>query len=347
MKALRKNNSRKALPDFMKGLAVIFMVMVHVLELFTTTEFQGTTFGKVVFFLGGPPAAPVFMLIMGYFVALSGKSLSKHIFRGVSLIFLGLLLNTGLNFHLLIKVFLGQIQVNPLEYIFGADILFVAGLSIILLSLTKQIVGTRWVPFLILAFIIVFISPYLQDLSSGWKYLQAFLWGEYSWSYFPIFPWAGYAFAGYASAGFTRLSYFKTVKTKTSLLVFVVTTLGIILSLPYASRITANLPLFYHHSWTFFIWTLIFTGWWTVILQFIQIRLPDNPVVLFLQWTGRNVTAFYVFQWLIIGNIATALYQTQGFFGWLAGILVVLLCSTVLTKVYLGIKQNKNHRVNY
>jgi len=52
-------------------------------------------------------------------------------------------------------------------------------------------------------------------------------------------------------------------------------------------------------------------------------KISRNPIVSFLQWLGKNITLFYVIQWLLIGNIATAIYQTQSinrYIFWFAGI---------------------------
>jgi surface polysaccharide O-acyltransferase-like enzyme len=48
-----------------------------------------------------------------------------------------------------------------------------------------------------------------------------------------------------------------------------------------------------------------------VTYNLLSYNTPNNIVVKYLAWTGKNVTAFYIFQWLIIGNIATAIYKTQ------------------------------------
>jgi len=50
-------------------------------------------------------------------------------------------------------------------------------------------------------------------------------------------------------------------------------------------------------------------------------------------WLGKNITVFYIIQWLIIGNIATAIYQTQSidtYIFWFAGIFSVTLLFTWL-----------------
>ena len=48
-----------------RGLAVFYMVLVHVLITYATPTVTGSVFGTIVGFLGGPPAAPVFMALMG------------------------------------------------------------------------------------------------------------------------------------------------------------------------------------------------------------------------------------------------------------------------------------------
>jgi hypothetical protein len=52
-------------------------------------------------------------------------------------------------------------------------------------------------------------------------------------------------------------------------------------------------------------------------------------------WLVKNTTSFYFIQWLIIGNIATAIYQTQtlsSFSLWFAGIFAI----TVLITWFVG-----------
>jgi surface polysaccharide O-acyltransferase-like enzyme len=62
--------------------------------------------------------------------------------------------------------------------------------------------------------------------------------------------------------------------------------------------------------------------WVTALHNFI-LNFPETNVGNFLIWLGRNITSFYVIQWLIIGNIATEIFQTQpinSFLPWFAGI---------------------------
>jgi hypothetical protein len=50
-------------------------------------------------------------------------------------------------------------------------------------------------------------------------------------------------------------------------------------------------------------------------------------------WLGKNITLFYIIQWLIIGNISTAIYQTQtidSYVFWFGGIFSVTVLLTWL-----------------
>jgi len=125
---------RFPLPDLLKGFAILFMVQIHIMELFIDYAGRESLFGKIIMFLGGPFTAIIFMIVMGYFIAKNKKSTAQNLVRGFKVFFVGLLLNIGLNFHLLLKIKFAGWKFNPLEYIFGVDILYLAGLSIIFLA---------------------------------------------------------------------------------------------------------------------------------------------------------------------------------------------------------------------
>jgi len=126
---------RNKTADILKGLAVIFMVQVHLTELFASPDWYSGFLGKASLFIGGPPAAPVFMAVMGYFLAYGNKNLMGNLYRGVKLLVWGFLLNVGLNMNLFVHIFSGKLNLNPWDYLFGVDILFLAGLSVIVVAL--------------------------------------------------------------------------------------------------------------------------------------------------------------------------------------------------------------------
>ena len=67
--------------DLARGLAVGFMILIHVLGHFGDETTWATPAGVVVTFLGGPLAAPVFMFLMGASLSLSRRSGAASIAR--------------------------------------------------------------------------------------------------------------------------------------------------------------------------------------------------------------------------------------------------------------------------
>lgn len=327
---------RLPLPDLLKGFAVFLIVPVHILESFIDYPGRESLFGKIMLFLGGPIAVPVFMIIMGYFVARNHKPLLTNISRGTKVFIVGFLLNIGLNFHLLLKIKFAGWPYQPLEYIFGVDILYFAGIALIILSFLKLIKkGKAWVGYA-LFLIVTGLTGYMNNhlMLTERNYLVPFIGGTYSWSYFPLFPWLAYPLLGFAFANSEEniVSFLSSQKIASGIILTVVAALVILFSKSrYA--ITVYLPTYYHHTFWFSLWAVGLIILWVVLLRFLIQKFPETFVGNFLMWLGKNITAFYVVQWLIIGNIATAIYQTKPigtYIFWFAGIFSVTVFLTWL-----------------
>jgi len=304
---------RKSTPDLLKGIAVMMMVQVHLAELFATESFTAGFWGKMSLFYGGPPAAPVFMIVMGYFAMLSDRDFGTLILRGVKLILLGLILNIMLNAHALIRIFFGTLELDPLKFIFGADILPLAGLSIIIIALLRLTFGKNPLPFLVLL-IITLIMPFFNPLfltEGRASYGMAFIAGNYSWSYFPLFPWLAYPLSGCLLSVFERAPRVKTLFEKHWIWILVISLSLVLTTAWFAVPQIVSLPLYYHHNVLLFLWIILFIFIWYSLFHKLNSGSPRAWPLVYLQWVGKNVTAFYVFQWIIIGNLATWLYHTQ------------------------------------
>ena len=193
--------NRIQIPDLLKGLAVIFMIQVHIMELFAREDIYDGWAGKLSLFLGGVPAAPVFMIIMGYFLAFGQKEPIKMIVRGVRLFLAGMVLNIGLNAHLIYRVLNDGWQVNIWQYIFGVDIFHLAGLSLIIIASLSFLYKRNFIPYIITAFVIVLMGSVLKaysNESTTGTYLMAFIHSDSVWSYFPLIPWLAYPLTGYS-----------------------------------------------------------------------------------------------------------------------------------------------------
>ena len=341
------SEKRLSLPDLLKGVAVVLMVQVHLTELFAAPSFYESFAGSLSLFFGGPPAAPVFMAVMGYFIA---KASAKHALlamRGAKLIGLGFLLNIGLNAHLLIKIIQGTFtDIDPWTYIFGVDILFLAGLSLIFIALFRPVFKKHLIAWFGLLLVAASANNWLPTYSgdtSAIHFVQAYFFGEAHWSYFPLFPWLSYSLGGYLFYLVEKIPFFQHIKARAGLLWLV---LSVILaaSLTYGFRISTQLETYYHHDALFVLWTFAFVMWWLVSWQQIEKWLPENRIFRLLRFCGKNVTAFYIIQWLLIGNIATAIYRSQSPLQWFIWLLVILIASSLITRGYLIVRQKALHK---
>ena len=335
-----KNRNRAA--DLLKGIAVIVMIQVHLMELFATPEIYTSWIGKISLFLGGPPAAPVFMAVMGYYFAMSKRTFASSLFRGVKLIFLGFALNFGLNMNLFFKIANGTIQTSPWPYIFGVDILFLAGLSLILLSFFKHFFKFKLLPYLILL-VLIFILQLFEfppSKNEPFQYFQAYFVGKGTWwSYFPIIPWLAYPVAGFVL--YIALPKFKTPFKTLQNYLLIVSGILFFVFINFGIEISADLPEYYHHGLVFFLFTVCFLVFYAIIIGLIS-KQKENSLTRWVEWLGINVTAAYVVQWVFIGNIATEIYKTQSFlqiiFWFIAALAVTSLGTYLWNKIKLGSK---------
>jgi len=323
---------RLRLPDLMKGIAILLMIQVHIMELFMDYASQQSIVGKVSLFLGGPFTAMIFMIVMGYFVAASRKSISRTLWRGVKLFMLGLLLNIGLNFHLLLKIKYAGWPYNPLEYIFGVDILYLAGLSIMVLAFLKGLPDKlqRYLSLILFVMVLLVTSRINNWLTFPERnYITPFIGGNWSWSYFPLFPWLAYPLIGYFFYfSEHRFLNFLTTHREISFSLFLLVTVLVVYSFKMGFLNSIDLPAYYHHTFGYGIWALGLLIVWSAAFYCYVRNFPQNTLEKLLAWMGKNITSIYVIQWLIIGNLATAIYQTQplkNYPFWLGGILLVTL----------------------
>lgn len=331
---------RNQTADLMKGFAVLFMIQVHITENFLFTKIYEEPFGKLSLFLGGTPAAPVFMFVLGYFLSLK-KNLIYFVERGTILFLGGILLNIGLNFYFLILYFQNQIIAeDPLQYIFGVDILPFAGLSLIIIGLLKEVFRDRYYFYLVVGLLVAVISDFLPALPEGsnklLEYILSFVYGCTEWSYFPLFPWLFYPLMGFS---FKLISEEFSVKYQIHFVVLSIIVL-ILLAIQSFEQVIV-LERYYHHGMLLALWNLACIIVCFFIVDKLEKYFSKNPILIYLKWIGKNVTAIYIFQWLIIGNLAVIFYDSQNEFQFFLWFIVVLVSASILTFYYERDKMKK------
>ncbi len=338
---MSKENIRLVLPDVLKGLAVVLMIQVHVMEQLVNPDLLESAFGKISLFLGGVPAAPVFMIVMGYFVGFTRASSLGMVKRGLLLFAGGMLLNVLLNISYIIKFINSGYPELIYGSILGVDILPLAGLSLIIIGGIKKI---SWHPLflLIIALLVAGMTPWINQMIDGWntaRYVTAFFGGTAEWSYFPLFPWLAYPLTGLALHAY-GLQKWKLIPAWGKGLIMGFSLVGFILGLKMGFNVSTILPEYYHHNLVFYLWALSF-----MILLVYSISLMNfesQPLrAAFLSFMGREVTLVYVIQWILIGNLAAWLGKQTLFAGHLAWTLSFILVSALLAFVYRKMLSDK------
>ena len=308
------NMARTQLADLLKGIAVVLMIQVHIIEKFAVVSIYESNVGKLLLFLGGPPVAPIFMVVMGFYLAASKKSPKQLLFRGFLTFSAGMLLNILINLNLFISINKGIYILNPLPYLFGVDILQFAGLSICLITIIKPLIDKSLFIAVGLIVVIAMSGQILQEhlpKNEVLKYLSAIFYGSTEFSYFPLLPWFAYPVLGVVFYRVNQLLQPSILNNKKiNLLISSFFGLFMIVSWQYGVSNSSNLPTYYHQSFQFMMWVIVFVFGYGFLINSADILFGKTQLLLCLKWLGKNVTVIYFVQWIIVGNLTTEIYRT-------------------------------------
>lgn len=306
--------------DIARGFAVLFMIMTHVVSTFSHPTLENSWFVKTTDFLGGPPAAPVFVLLMGVFFVMNQRDiLHKNILRGSKLFILGIILSYFRDEFL--YLFSGQLKLNTTFW--EVDILQFAGLAYILMSVIYHYFK-KPIVWLILSFVILVVSPLLWGITSKhaiFNWLFHLLWGTDELTYFPIFAWLFYPLIGMVLGVIIKNTHNSSSVIKHLLkpgLICLV--LGSIISL---SNMTFHIGDYFRSGPGAVIWILGFVFIWLWLLQ----KLAMNKLTLLIAGWGKRTTAIYIIHWLLI-SWSTLILGYEAY-GHLAVVFIMILIITI------------------
>lgn len=307
---MQTTKKRMVVPDLLRGLAVIFMALVHMLNVYGNEAVTHSVWAEIIDFMGGPPAAPVFMMVMGFFFLLKKPAPAVAIRRGLSLLALGY----GLNFlrgflplTLALDVFGYDPAYFPAMYtryymLFTVDILIFAGLAFIGMSLIATVSEH---PLYLggVALAVALVSPLLWGLGGDVSVLKHFLnpvWGaDTDLITFPFFPWIVYPIMGMIAAALYRKGMSKGRVFKASLLA------GVVLFIVGGILLLIDFDYFYNDYGQQRIGALLgFCGivfLWGLLVWWIDRLIPKEWKPGLLRYLSRNLTTVYVGHWLILG----------------------------------------------
>jgi uncharacterized membrane protein len=331
-----ENKGRVLSLDLARGVGAIGMVAVHVLLRYGSYAANVSAYGAVVRLLGGPPAAPVFLFLMGASQAFSQHAtLRDNLWRGGKLLVLGYVLNflrgtlpafLGLRFGVIEPEAL--LPYTPENLFWIVDVLHCAGLSLMLIGAVRRFLPHPWT-WLVLAAAVALGAPLMWGRMTGHPLLDgclALLWGTAVTVQFPALPWISYPLSGMAfgtwlAASADRDALFRHAAGAGAILLL---TGGLFI---------LNRPSFhlgdYFHSGPGAV--MAFTGFalvWLAVCHWSIKHIRSNAFFRLCSYWSAHITVFYFVHWIIIGWGLALIGHTQQSIPALVCLTVVIITLT-------------------
>jgi uncharacterized membrane protein len=200
--AVTESTARLLYLDWLRGVAVLAMVLSHVIDSWTWAPDRRTDAFYTLFFIAGV-ASPLFLFLAGLASAMSAASKARR--AGSHRAGAAAARRRGWEIFALALVFRVQAQLlglGALGNLFKVDMLNTMGLSIVAASFVWQAAPqrrSRLALFALVTTTITLATPLVR--AAGWLAplpdpLEAYLRPAGPYSAFPVFPWAGFLFAG-------------------------------------------------------------------------------------------------------------------------------------------------------
>ena len=346
------NAERQNELDIARGLAVIFMVLIHCVEYFYNGE--DSVFFKVANFLGSPPAAPVFMFILGCGIVYSRRSAPGLLFRrGVIFLVLSYVFNAlvyVLPYYISAKLNDdAEIFEENWTQIYDADILQFAGLAFIFFALMKKL-NLPNLGYLIVGIICSGAAMYLGENfaefeSTCLQAITGLFWGTHEGSYFPFLSWIAYPIAGYLFADiliYTCPEDKGSLYTKLSVIagiIFIAS--AVVLAKFYAWDDMMDGDPYYHQNIFFNIMFIAFVLAWIGLMYLVAKVLP-NLIMSCLKTISVLVTPFYVLQYIFIIYIAVLVFGDEA--EWEMGPTLLMFVAVTILSYIVAVIYSKIRR---
>ena len=337
--------------DLARGLAVMFMIGVHVLWHWGAPDTWTSPIGRVISLAGGPTAAPVFMFLMGASLAFSSRtSFRSLVVRGAWLVWLGYLLNV---LRGVVPGYLGlragivtpeQIAPFTLPWLATTvDVHHMAGLSLIAIAALRTVTrrGATW---LVIAAAVVVAGPIVRGLEFGTPLLDAPLTpvlGGAPNVYYAVVPWIAYPLVGAvfgalvakAASAPDRARLFRGSAVVGVALVIVGALIYAAAPAPFDVNTYWRMPPAYFVGITGFILVWL----WGCDLAVRHVR-PNRAFDFLYGWSGR-VIAIYFTHWLVVGwGVGIFGFRAQPLAGALIGIVVAIVATALLSRFAVGLE---------
>lgn len=192
--------------DLAAGLAVLFMILVHVLWNWGGPGTAETPIGRAISFMAGPTATPTFLFLMGASLGAARRAnIPALVVRGLWLVVLGYTLNVlrgviPATLGLATGVITAQ-EIAPItqwSLLTSVDLHHVVGFSLVVIALLRSRVGPGWL-WLAGAAALGLAAPFLRGFTFGTPLLDGPLTpfiGAADNVFYAVVPWLAFPLAG-------------------------------------------------------------------------------------------------------------------------------------------------------
>jgi uncharacterized membrane protein len=351
------NTKRQVEADIARGLAVFFMILVHVTGDLSSSAASDTLFGKIIDFFGTIPAAPVFMFLMGIGFVYSRNQKPANLFKRGFIIFAGgYILNF---FRGLLPLFIGSkmgyyslnVGGTPWYYfLVEGDILHFAGIAMMFTALLKKL-GIKEFYYPLIAIAIAAATSFAAGLSSGIGFLDIFImtiFGKYGYVFHPFFPWMVYplmgSFFGWMLMRTENKNKFYIKAVSLSFL------FGIPALMYYKMHPDIDLGIvigdinnYYQHGILSNLLFVPFVVIWLSIWHTAASVIPEVVKNKLYFWS-KAVTTVYVVHWLIVGWSEFLFVEELSLTNTLLAMFIIVFFTDRITDLYLKIKDRLSER---
>jgi uncharacterized membrane protein len=337
--------------DLARGLAIVFMIGVHVLFHWGAPETWTSPIGQVISFLGGPTAAPVFMFLMGASLAFSSRSsFGSLAVRGLWLVWLGYLLNL---LRGVIPAYLGlstgvvtadQIAPFTLPWLATTvDVHHMAGLSLIAIAALRLTARPGWI-WLAIAAVVVLTGPFVRGLEFGTPLLDgplAPVLGGAPNVYYAVVPWIAFPLTGAVYGALMARATDERARIRVfrwgALLGLGLCAAGVALFAIYPP--TFDVGTYWRMPPSFFVGITGIVLVWLAACDLIVRHMRANRVFAFLYGWSASVIAIYFTHWLVVGwGVGVFGFRSQPLAGALFGIVVAITATALLSRFAVGLE---------
>ncbi|WP_018630125.1 heparan-alpha-glucosaminide N-acetyltransferase domain-containing protein [Niabella aurantiaca] len=292
-----------------RGFVVLVMPAIHTVLLYSMLPVKQGPLGMILGFLAETSGAPLFMLLMGLFLALGREKPFGYIFkRFLMLLAAGYLLNSlkflvpyGMGWIPLQFLIDNGLPINektPAWLFLTGDILQFAAIAYVCCALLKKLIKSI-IGYGVIFLVVLLVAPFTWELHSNGILSMplALLNGTPPYTFFPLFPWLLYPLAGLITGAllfntsnvpFNRLLCFLAIGF---------TLAGYALALTEPAHWKAEFYRLGRGGTLFHIGLALA---WVWLFQVLAKKLPDNYLFHLLQWLSDHILLVYILQWIVI-----------------------------------------------